>query len=281
MTTAEPDAYIVNVLGIPRKELVYIGKKKDDATSDDGGVNSITRDNLANETERLFQLVAELSDCKAVIDDCIPLITDARTKLAIEKFSPDSVLNDLDAIKRRLIQAHKSRNSWPKLFFVLFGYNFLIAVCLVVLIFLKSLAPGSGSARSMAVGILACAVWGCLGGIVDAFMAMMEHFTSRDFDRQFQSWYFIHPLMGVSLGAVVYLLFQAGLASVGNSVSTTGTATVQVGITALSIAVAFLAGFKQTSAIAFISSVGDSIFNSKSSSSASNNSSAASAKKKA
>ncbi len=73
MTTTEPNDYIANVLGRPRKELVYIGKKKDDATSDDGGVNSITRDNLANETERLFQLVAELSDCKAVIDDCTPI----------------------------------------------------------------------------------------------------------------------------------------------------------------------------------------------------------------
>ncbi len=111
-------------------------------------------------------------------------------------------------------------------------------------------------------------------------MALMEHFTNRDFDRQFQSWYFIHPLMGISLGAIVYLIFQAGLASVGNSVTTTGTATVQVGITALSIAVAFLAGFKQTSAIAFISGIGDSIFNSKGSSSSSSINSAASAKKK-
>jgi hypothetical protein len=281
MISAEHNPYIVNVLGSPRKELVYIGKKKDDATSDDGGVNSITRDNLANETERLFQLVADMSDCKAVIDDCIPLITDARTKLAVDKFSPDAVLNDMDSIKRRLIQAYKSRISWPKLFFVLFGYNFLIAAGLVVLIFLKSLIPHSGTTDSMAVGILACAVWGCLGGIVDAFMALMEHFSSRDFDRQFQSWYFIHPLMGISLGAVVYLIFQAGLASVGNSVSTTGTATVQVGITALSIVVAFLAGFKQTSAIAFISGVGDSIFNSKGSSSSTSSGTTTSAKKKA
>jgi hypothetical protein len=49
----------------------------------------------------------------------------------------------------------------------------------------------------------------------------------------------------------------------------------------LSIAVAFLAGFKQTSAIAFISGIGDSIFNSKSSSSSSNSSTTTSAKKKA
>jgi len=68
---------------------------------------------------------------------------------------------------------------------------------------------------------------------------------------------------------------------VGNSVSTTGTVTVQVGITALSIVIAFLAGFKQTSAIAFISSVGDSIFNSKGSSSSSNSSTTTSAKKNA
>ena len=36
MTNAKPDAYIVNVLGKTRNELVSIGKKKDDATLDDG-----------------------------------------------------------------------------------------------------------------------------------------------------------------------------------------------------------------------------------------------------
>ena len=210
-----------------------------------------------------------MSDCKAVITDCTPLIADARTKLSGDNLNSDDVLNDLDAIKRRLIQAYKSRTCGPGYLLNYSVYNFLIAAGLVVLIFLKSLVPDSGTTGSMAVGILACAVWGCLGGIVDAFLALMEHFSDQDFDRQFQSWYFLHPLMGISLGAVVYLIFQAGLASVGNSVTTTGTATVQVGITALSIVVAFLAGFKQTSAIAFISGIGDSIFNSKGSASSS------------
>jgi hypothetical protein len=265
MTNTAPAPYIVNVLGKTRKELV--------ATD--------THDNLEEETDRLSRLVAEVSNCKAVIDDCAPLIADARTKLAAEPFKSDDVFNDLDAVKRRLVQAYESRSMWPGVFTKLFVYNFILAVVLVSIILWKSLVPDSGTARTMAAGILACAIWGCLGGIVDAFMALMKHFTSRDFDSQFQTWYFIHPLMGISLGAVVYLIFQAGLASVGNSVTTTGTATVQVGITSLSIAIAFLAGFKQTSAIAFISGVGDSIFNSKGSSSASNSSTTTSAKKNA
>jgi hypothetical protein len=86
--------------------------------------------------------------------------------------------------------------------------------------------------------------------------------------------------MGISLGAVVYLIFQAGLASVGNSVATNSTTTVHVGITALSIVVAFLAGFKQTSAIAFVSGIGDSIFNGKGSASSTGTNSPTSAKKK-
>jgi len=226
-------------------------------------------------------LMAEVSNCKAVITDCTPLIADARTKLSGDKMNSDDVLNDLDTVKRRLIQAYKSRSMWPRVFIKLLVYNFLIAAGLVVLIFLKSLVPDSGSTRSMAAGVLACAVWGCLGGIVDAFQALIEHFTDQNFDRQFQSWYFLHPLMGVSLGAVVYLIFQAGLASVGNSVATTGSATVQVGITSLSIVVAFLAGFKQTSAIAFVNGIGDSIFNSKGSASSTGTNSPTSAKKKA
>ena len=265
MTTAQPDVYIVNVPGKTRKELVAAD----------------THDNLEDETDRLSRLVAEVGNCKAVTTDCSPLIADARTKLAADPFKSDDVLNDLDAVKRRLVQAYESRSLWPQVFTKLFVYNFVIAVGLVVLIFLKSLVPDSGAPSSMAAGVLACAVWGCLGGIIDAFKGLIEHFTDQDFDRQFQSWYFLHPLMGLSLGAVVYLIFQAGLASVGDSVATTGTATVHVGITALSIVVAFLAGFKQTSAIAFVSGIGDSIFNSKGSSSSPSNSSIASAKKKA
>ncbi|MGD1039431.1 MAG: hypothetical protein ABR914_01240 [Dehalococcoidales bacterium] len=280
MTNAEPDAYIVNVLGKTRKDLVSANMKADGTL--DAAVNTpITQNNLEEETDRLSRLVAEVSNCKAVITDCTPLIADARTKLSGDKMNSDDVLNDLDTVKRRLIQAYKSRSMWPRVFIKLLVYNFLIAAGLVVLIFLKSLVPDSGSTRSMAAGVLACAVWGCLGGIVDAFQALIEHFTDQNFDRQFQSWYFLHPLMGVSLGAVVYLIFQAGLASVGNSVATTGSATVQVGITSLSIVVAFLAGFKQTSAIAFVNGIGDSIFNSKGSASSTGTNSPTSAKKKA
>ena len=279
MTNAEPDAYIVNVLGKTRKDLVSANMKADGTL--DAAVNTpITQNNLEEETDRLSRLVAEVSNCKAVITDCTPLIADARTKLSGDKMNSDDVLNDLDTVKRRLIQAYKSRSMWPRVFIKLLVYNFLIAAGLVVLIFLKSLVPDSGSTRSMAAGVLACAVWGCLGGIVDAFQALIEHFTDQNFDRQFQSWYFLHPLMGVSLGAVVYLIFQAGLASVGNSVATTGSATVQVGITSLSIVVAFLAGFKQTSAIAFVNGIGDSIFNSKGSASSTGTNSPTSAKKK-
>jgi len=279
MTNAEPDAYIVNVLGKTRKDLVSANMKADGTL--DAAVNTpITQNNLEEETDRLSRLVAEVSNCKAVITDCTPLIADARTKLSGDKMNSDDVLNDLDTVKRRLIQAYKSRSMWPRVFIKLLVYNFLIAAGLVVLIFLKSLVPDSGSTRSMAAGVLACAVWGCLGGIVDAFQALIEHFTDQNFDRQFQSWYFLHPLMGVSLGAVIYLIFQAGLASVGNSVATTGSATVQVGITSLSIVVAFLAGFKQTSAIAFVNGIGDSIFNSKGSASSTGTNSPTSAKKK-
>ena len=280
MTTAAHDADIANILGKPRKDLVS-AEKKADGTIDQDANKKITQNNLEDETDRLSRLVSEVSNCKALVSDCTPLIADARTKIAAANLNPDDVLKDLDAVKRRLVQAYESRRLWPEVFIKLFVYNFLIAAGLVVTIFLKHLIPGSGTAATMGAGILACAIWGCLGGIVDAFMALMGHFTSQDFDGQFQSWYFLHPLLGLSLGAVVYLIFQAGLASVGNSVSTTGTATVQVGITALSIAVAFLAGFKQTSAIAFISGIGDSIFNSKSSSSSSNSSTTTSAKKKA
>jgi hypothetical protein len=163
MTNAEPDAYIVNVLGKTRKDLVSANMKADGTL--DAAVNTpITQNNLEEETDRLSRLMAEVSNCKAVITDCTPLIADARTKLSGDNMNSDDVLNDLDTVKRRLIQAYKSRSMWPRVFIKLLVYNFLIAAGLVVLIFLKSLVPDSDSARSMAAGVLACAVWGMFRG---------------------------------------------------------------------------------------------------------------------
>jgi len=120
--------------------------------------------------------------------------------------------------------------------------------------------------------------------MIDAFVAMYTHFSGQDFDEHYLAWYFVHPALGIALGAVVYLVIQAGLLAVGGvplqetSTNVTGFAAQNsvtgnisaiyakavaaggIGATALPIAMAFFAGFRQRAALDFITRIVTAIF---------------------
>ncbi len=256
------DAGIKAIIGDPRSKLICTDKKKPDGTIDDNANSAITLTNLAAEADRLSMLVEEQSNCVTLTNNCAKFISAARTKLSTQGFKADDVLDDLDTVKRYLVQSYKSRSLWPKTFTRLLIYNCILLAGFVGMIAWKSLFPDSGKSSGMAIGILACAMWGGIGSVIDALGALISHFGHQDFDEQYQPWYYLHPLIGMALGAVVYLVFQAGLSSISNSAITTEgkTTTMQVGVTALSIVVAFLAGFKQTSTMKFLNRIVNSIF---------------------
>lgn len=263
MASAVPvstDDYIAKVIGRPRNDLICTDKKDANGNIDERANMPVTRSNLEEEADRLSRMAAEQSNCISLANACTKSISEVRSVLAKPNFNADDALNDLDAVKRHLIQAHKSRSLWPVLFVRIFIYNLFLMIGFVAVIVWKSLIPdNAGASSGMAAGILACAIWGGVGGVVDAFVALIAHFTNQDFDNQFQPWYYLHPLLGMSLGAIIYLVFQSGLSAISNS--TTGTTqTMQVGVTALSIAVAFFAGFKQTSAMEFLGRIVKSVF---------------------
>jgi hypothetical protein len=85
-------------------------------------------------------------------------------------------------------------------------------------------------------------IWGGLGGIVGAFYALWKHIASeQDFDPQYYLWYLTNPILGIALGAFIFLVFQAGFFSL--------TAGSEEGITIRSALViyvfAWVSGFKQ------------------------------------
>jgi hypothetical protein len=251
------DDYVLKVIGKTRKELISTGG------IDENADKAATLVNLAEEADRLSMIAAEQSSCVSLTDNCTKLIAESRKIIADSKFNPDDVLEKLDAVKRQLIRAHESRKLWPTMFLRIFFSNLFGLAVFIGIIVWKTLVPGSSSASGgMAAGILACAIWGGVGGVVDALVALNYHFVNQDFDKQYEPWYYLHPLIGMSLGAIIYLVLQAGLATISNSNTTAAsdTGAVQVGITAFSIAVAFLAGFKQTAAIEFLSRIVKSVF---------------------
>jgi hypothetical protein len=247
------DDYVETVVGKPRKELI----------SASIGDEAATRANIAEEAERLSTMVARQSNSATLTKICTKLIRESREIISAPDFNADDALDKLDDVKYHLIRAYESRKLRPKLFGRILGCNiFYIAVFISIIVW-KSLIPlSSTTPAGMGAGILSCAIWGGIGGVVDALIALNSHFTNQDFDKQYEYWYYLHPFIGMSLGAIVYLVLQAGLATISNSntAAGNGTSTVQVGITAFSISVAFLAGFKQNAAIEFLSRVVKSVF---------------------
>ncbi len=83
-------------------------------------------------------------------------------------------------------------------------------------------------------------LWGGLGGVVGALVALRTHVArDQDFDRQWSIWYLTNPLMGIVLGAFIFLIVRAGLfallPSSGGEIQSTW----------LVYALGWLAGFQQ------------------------------------
>jgi hypothetical protein len=253
------DEYYKEVLGTQDKPLLV-----DDLKA--------TKKKLTSEAEKLFRLVSKESNSAAVTGDCDTLLEQARKQLNADPPEIAAASRSLDKVKRRLLTAYESRSAWPKWILTLFGVNAAYLFIIGFLIGWYALIPGHKNLESTAFVCLACALWGGLGGVIDAFFAIYYHASNQDFDLHFRTWYFVHPIQGAALGAVVYLLIQAGLmATTGTSLqeattanitgaASTAVGTSNVGATALPIAIAFLAGFKQNKARRFLTRIVTSIF---------------------
>ncbi len=82
--------------------------------------------------------------------------------------------------------------------------------------------------------------WGGLGGITGALYALWRHIAQeQDFDKQYTMWYITNPIMGIALGAFIYIIMQAGLIAM-----TAGTQS-SMNSAALVFVLAWLSGFQQ------------------------------------
>ena len=66
--------------------------------------------------------------------------------------------------------------------------------------------------------------WGGLGGVVGALYALWKHVAdNQDFDPQYSIWYITNPILGVALGAFIFLVIQAGFFSLTAGATTSVT----------------------------------------------------------
>ncbi len=131
----------------------------------------------------------------------------------------------------------------------LFAYEFIVFLILTSLFIYTNLEPQATAIKNASpmasvdlVQFINTLLWGGFGGVVGALYALWKHVASdQDFDPQYSLWYLTNPLLGVALGAFVFLVFQAGFFSL--------TAGVEDSVTIRSALViyvfAWVSGFKQ------------------------------------
>ncbi|MEW6502483.1 MAG: hypothetical protein AB1457_00810 [Chloroflexota bacterium] len=131
----------------------------------------------------------------------------------------------------------------------LFFYELFIFVILIAVFVFTNIEPqasiinqASPFASVNLVQFINTLLWGGFGGVVGAFYALWKHVAAeQDFDPQYALWYVTNPLLGIALGAFVFLVFQAGFFSL-----TAGTEESVTIRSALVIYVfAWVSGFKQ------------------------------------
>jgi hypothetical protein len=131
----------------------------------------------------------------------------------------------------------------------LFSYELVIFIILIAVFVIINIEPqasqinrASPFASVNLVQFINTLLWGGFGGVVGALYALWKHIAAeQDFDPQYALWYITNPLLGVALGAFVFLVFQAGFFSL--------TAGMEENVTIRSALViyvfAWVSGFKQ------------------------------------
>jgi hypothetical protein len=153
--------------------------------------------------------VHTLDIARALLDQ----IRYARNYLLAGRHFFDKAERHVNEVEFRVTQNFKSRK-WSILYGVpILIYEILIAVGLVLLFFFLGTSTFKSFSEDLG-GMLAAMIWGGLGGVVGAWLALIKHTSQeQDFDRQHTLWYINSPFMGALIGAFIYWVMRAGLIS--------------------------------------------------------------------
>jgi hypothetical protein len=100
----------------------------------------------------------------------------------------------------------------------LFFYEVMWALLFVTVLFGLLGEQAFGGGAGLFVYILASMVWGGVGGITGALLALLRHISrDKDFDIRHRLWYLSSPLMGMVVGLFIFAALQVGVISISGS----------------------------------------------------------------
>lgn len=175
-------------------------------------------------------------------------IQNARNYLLAGEGNYEEAARSLAEVEHRLVFNKRVMAQTRERAPILFAYQLLWLIAIGYFVWIMNYGALADLGNLMIIGVvsvyqfLSSLAWGALGAVVGGIYALWKHVSDlQDFDSQYTLWYITNPILGVVLGAFVFLVIQAGFFSM-----TSGVNTDQPIQSAMIIYVlAWIAGFKQ------------------------------------
>jgi hypothetical protein len=218
---------------------------------------------LAERIERLYgEVKMDLHDSKVATDFCFGLLKEARQAVEARDYArAEFCIQSVDAKLKRAQRSMKATRGLGVIFLTLWELLLLVVGgALIAMTYVVNLTLFGLPVVAELLVLLRAVGWGMIGGVIGALFNLPWFIQYREYDPAYALNYFLRPFVGALLGAILFLLSQAGILA-GNLVI----GDVKVGPIFLYV-FAILAGFKQEYVGEFFDGVMRAIFRSSKSS---------------
>jgi hypothetical protein len=150
-------------------------------------------------------------------------IKSARNELMAGEENYEIAERHINEVEYRIAFVQRVKHWSSRLGIGLFVYETVWGIVMLLFMFLvlgpaafiSNSEAGAGGLSQEVSFLLGSMVWGGLGGVIGAWLSLIKHISKdQDFDRQHTLWYINSPVMGIGVGAVIYLILRAGLLSI-------------------------------------------------------------------
>jgi len=214
---------------------------------------------LSFQIERLYdQVKTDLQDSPKVSAYCFDLLLQARRALELHDYArAEFFTQSTDAkLKRSALSVKASRRP---IVFVVWAWEilaFVLGIGIIAVSFIPSLTLFNLPVATEFIVLLRALGAGMIGGVLGAMYNLPWFIQFREYDPAYNMHYFARPLLGLVIGAVLFLISQAGILA-GNLII----GDFRVGPIFLYV-FAVLAGFKQEYVTQFIDNLMKAVFRS-------------------
>ncbi|MBI4771890.1 MAG: hypothetical protein HY784_16130 [Chloroflexi bacterium] len=173
---------------------------------------------------RLVTLWAEIDTVEAQVSaatnislkvarEMLDRLATARNYLMNDRANFEEAVRQLAEVKYRLSRIRESTPSQRPRLILLYFFVFLTVVVLGFVATLPLSRVFGGLLEGAAFAqVWNTILWGGIGGLTGGMYGLWVHVArDQDYDPQYALWYYTNPLMGLILGAFVYIVLRAGV----------------------------------------------------------------------